>query len=73
MHIGVAVPEFAADFLGKIFVNGGNTRLPHVMTIFVAEQKPAFPEVFVVRVNAATDVTVSTCPFTCLDIDAFSD
>ena len=43
------------------------------MTIFVAEQKPAFPEVFVVRVNAATDVTVSTCPFTCLDIDAFSD
>src|SRR5436309_11922395 len=73
LHIGVAVPQFPADFVGKILVNGGNTRFPHRAAIPIAEQKPALPEILVVRVNAATDVTVRVAPCARLDIDALSD
>src|SRR5438093_12534801 len=45
-------------------------RRPHVATIFIAEQNPALPEILVVRVNAAADVTVSVRPRACLDVNA---
>ena len=73
LHIGVAVPQFPADFVGKILVNGGNTRFPHRAAILIAEQKPAFPEIFVVRIDAAADVTIRVCPGACLDVDALSN
>ena len=67
------VPQTAADFVGKIFVDRGNAGIPHVATIFVAEQKPALPEIFVVRINAAANMTIRARPGTCLDVDALSD
>ena len=42
-------------------------------TVSIAKQKPAFPQILVVRVYAASDVTVSVRPRTCLDVDAFSN
>lgn len=72
-HIGVPIPQFAADFVGKIFVNGGNTGGPHVATIFIAQQEPAFPKILVVRINAAADVTVSVRPGARLDVNALPD
>jgi len=69
----VSVPQFAAGFVGKIFVNDGDAGVPHVATICIAEQTPAFPEILVVRVNAAADVTVSGRPGARLDVNAFPD
>src|SRR5439155_20293375 len=68
-----AVPQFASDFVGKIFVHGGYAGVPHVATIFISEQEPALPEVFVVRIDAAADVTIGVRPGACLDVDALSD
>src|SRR4029077_20930777 len=73
LHIGVPVPQFAADFVGEIFVDGSIAGCPHVATIFISKQKPAFPEIFVVLINAAADVTIRVRPSACLDVDAFSD
>src|SRR5206468_3572375 len=73
LHIGVSVPQFAAGFVRKIFVNSRNAGVPHVATILIAEQTPVFPEILVVRVNAAADVTVSARPRASLDINAFPD
>src|SRR5205823_13981124 len=73
LHIGVSVPQFPADFDVKILVNGGNTRFPHRAAILIAEQKPAFPEIFVVRIDAAADVTSGVCPGACLDVDDVSN
>src|SRR5438874_3437649 len=73
LHISVAVPEAAADFVGKIFVDGWNTGIPHVATILIAEKKPALPQIFVVRINTTADVTVSIRPSPCVHVNAFAD
>ena len=69
----MAVPEAAADFVGKIFVDGWNTGIPHVATILIAEKKPALPQIFVVRINTTADVTVSIRPGPCVHVNAFAD
>jgi hypothetical protein len=69
----VAVPQFAADFVGQILVNGGHTRFPHCAAILIAEQNPALPKIFVVRINAAADVTIRVRPGACLHVDGLSD
>src|SRR6266545_928094 len=47
--------------------------LPTSRAIRIAEQKPALPEVFVVRIDAAADMTIGVRPGACLDVDALSD
>src|SRR5205823_5148356 len=71
-HISVAVPEFTAVVIGEIFVDGWNAGAPHFETVFVTEQKPALPEVFVVGIDPAADVTVVIGPRAGLDVDARS-
>ena len=53
VHVGVAVPEFAADFVGQIFMDRGNARVPHLEAILVAEEEPAFPKIFVIGIDPA--------------------
>ena len=57
------------DFVGQIFVNRANARLPHLLTIFVPKQEPAFPEIFVVGIDPATDMTICVHPRARLDVD----
>ena len=69
----MAVPEFGAAFIGEVFINRGNTRLPHFEAILVAEQEPAFPKIFVVGIDPAADVSVGIGPGAGLDVDAGTD
>src|SRR5262249_26541033 len=62
LHIGVAVPQSAIRFVGQIFVNGGNTRFPHIATIRVTAQKPTPPEILRVRINTSATLTVRCRP-----------
>ena len=69
----MAVPEFATNVIGQVFINGGNACVPHLKAIFVTEQKPALPEVLVIGIDPAADVTVVIGPRAGLDVNARSD
>src|SRR5438105_15512848 len=73
IHFGVAVPKLATRFVGEVFVEGRNAGIPHVEAIVVAEQAPAFPEVFIIGIDAAADVAVGSRPNSALDVDAGAD
>ena len=73
LHVGVPVPQFAASIVGEIFVDRRDARVPHVAAFRVTEQKPAFPEIFVVRVDAATDMAITVRPGSCLNVNALTD
>ena len=63
------VPQFAAGVVRKVFVNTRDARVPHIATFFVPEQEPAFPQVLVVRIDAAADMTVAVRPGARLNIN----
>src|SRR5213076_2115453 len=69
LHVGVPVPQLAAGVVRKVFVNTRDARVPHVATFFVTEQEPAFPQVLVVRIDAAADMTVAVRPGARLNIN----
>src|SRR5947208_14792314 len=72
LHGSVAVPEAAADFVGKIFIDGWNTGIPHVATILIAEKKPALPQISILRIQTTADSTVSILQDPCVHDNAFA-
>src|SRR6266568_4087373 len=69
VSLPVFIPQLVPHFVGKIFVNRANARLPHLLAIFVPKKEPAFPEIFVVGINPTTDVTIGVHPRARLDVD----
>src|SRR5207248_4500173 len=47
--------------------------VPHFEALFVAEQEPAFPKIFVIRIDPAAHVRIRIDPRACLDVDAGAD
>src|SRR6516162_5367843 len=73
IHFGVAVPKLAARFIGEVFVDNRDAGVPHVEAISVAEQTPAFPEVFIIGIDATANVAVGIGPNAGFDVDAGAD
>src|SRR5204863_4048539 len=73
LHFGVPVPQFAASLVGEILVDRWDARAPHIAALLITEQKPAFPEILVIRIDAAADMTAGISPRTGLDINARTD
>src|SRR5690606_7039160 len=72
-HVHVPVPQAAIDLLGQVAVRRRDALVPHRLAVAVAEQLPALPQVFVVRIDARADVRVGARPLAGFDVDAFAD
>src|SRR5260370_42147703 len=73
LHVGVAVPQFAARLVREIFVNCRYARVPHVAALRVTKQEPPLPEILVVRIDAAADMAIAVRPGACLSVYVLPD